>query len=69
MAARHGENFIPWYSRGKPLIVRSKKDLIEIILKSDDVKEAIALVARERAKQYEGHLQVMPAEDKIYGEI
>ena len=56
MAARHGENFIPWYSRGKALNVRSKKELIDIILQSDDVKEAIALVARERAKQYEGHL-------------
>jgi hypothetical protein len=29
----------------------------------------MAGLARERAKKYEGHLQVVPEEDKIFGEI
>jgi glycerone phosphate O-acyltransferase/fatty acyl-CoA reductase len=33
------------------------------------VKEVIANMVRERAKQYEGKLQVMPAEDKISADI
>lgn len=48
---------------------RSSDELKEIILSTNDVKEAMAELARERAKQYEGRLQVKPAEDKIYGEI
>ena len=56
-------------SYGKPLNVKSPDEIKEIILSSHDVKEAIANLARQKAKQYEGHLQPIPAEDKIYGEI
>lgn len=69
MGSKHGENYLPWYSRGKELKVRSIDEMKSIILGSDDVKLAIANLARERTKKYEGHLQAKPMEDKIYGEI
>ena len=59
MSAQHGENYLPyWYSRGKPLKVRTPEEMKRMILSSEQVKRAMALLVSERAKAYEGHLQV-----------
>ena len=42
MSNKHGENFIPFYTRGKPVQVRSTDDMKRLILNSDDVREVIA---------------------------
>jgi hypothetical protein len=50
MGSMHGENYLPWYSRGKELKVRSMEEMKSLILTSDEVKTAIANLARERTK-------------------
>ncbi len=42
MSNKHGENFIPFDTRGKPVQVRSPDDMKRLILNSDDVREVIA---------------------------
>lgn len=42
MAAQHGENYLPWYSRGQPLKVRTNDEMKQLILESEDVRKAIA---------------------------
>ena len=54
---------------GKPLQVRSPEEIKFRILNAVEVKDVMATLGRERAKKYEGHLQVIPQEDKIFGEI
>ena len=60
------ENFVPWSNVGKPLNVRTPDELKVLILGTDEVKDIMATLVRERAKQYQNHLQEQPAEDKIY---
>lgn len=52
MSAQHGENYIPWLSRGKPLKVRSSEEIKNLILGTHEVKEVIASLVREKTKQY-----------------
>lgn len=65
----HGENYVPWLSRGKPLRVRSPEEVKQAILGAAEVKEVIAALVREKSAQYQGHLQMLPAEDQIYKDI
>jgi hypothetical protein len=69
MSNKHGENFIPFYTRGKPVQVRTSEELKRLILNADDVREVIAQVVRERTEQYKHHYQLLPNEEKIYKEV
>jgi glycerol-3-phosphate O-acyltransferase len=40
-----------------------------LILGSDEVREVLAQVVRERTEQYKHHYQLLPNEDKIYKEV
>ena len=69
MSNKHGENFIPFFTRGKPIKIRTPDEIMRLILDSDDVKDAIAKVVNERTEQYKHHYQLLPNEDKIYKEV
>jgi hypothetical protein len=69
MSNKHGENFIPFYTRGKPVQVRTTEEMKRLILGSDEVREVLAQVVRERTEQYKHHYQLLPNEDKIYKEV
>jgi hypothetical protein len=56
MKGNFGENFLPWSSVGKPFFTRSPDEIKSLILQSDEVKDVIASLVRERAKQYEVRL-------------
>lgn len=49
MSNLHGENYIPWLSRGKPLKVKTPEEMKQAILNAPEVKEVIADLVRERA--------------------
>jgi hypothetical protein len=55
MSNKHGENFIPFFTRGKPIKIRTPDEIMRLILDSDDVKDAIAKVVNERTEQYKHH--------------
>jgi hypothetical protein len=55
MSNRHGEGYVPFYTRGKSLQVRTVEELKRLILDTDDVKNAIATMVRERTEQYKHH--------------
>jgi hypothetical protein len=69
MSNKHGENFIPYYTRGKPVQVRSIDELKRLILNSDDVRDVVAQVVRERTEQYKHHFNLLPNEELIYKEV
>jgi hypothetical protein len=50
MSNNHGENFIPFYTRGKPVQVRTTEEMKRLILGSDEVREVLAQVVRERTE-------------------
>jgi len=50
MTTKHGENYLPWATRGKPLKIRTPDEIKHMILNSHHVKEVIAKIAREKAK-------------------
>ena len=56
MSSKHGENYIPIFGRGKDIKVKSSEEIKRLILSSYEVKEELAIIAKEKAKQYEGHL-------------
>lgn len=69
MSNKHGENFIPFYTRGKPVQVRTPDEIKSLIINSDDVRDVIAQVVRDRTEKYKQHFQLLPNEDKIYKEV
>jgi len=69
MSNKQGDNFIPFYNRGRELKLRPIEELKRLILDSDDVKDAIAKVVRERTEMYKHYYQLLPNEDKIYKEV
>lgn len=70
MSNQHGENYVPWMSRGKELKVRTTEEIKNMILANHEVKEVMAAMVRERAKKLiADQFNVMPEEDKIYKQI
>jgi hypothetical protein len=55
MGIMHGENLLPWLSRGQPLKVRTTDEMKQMILGNHEVKEVIASMVRERAKKLADH--------------
>lgn len=55
MTNQHGENYIPWLSRGKPLKTRTAEEIKSLILGTNEVKEVVAAMVRERAKKLKDH--------------
>lgn len=53
MSANLGENLIPFYSRGKPVVVRTPEEMKTLILNSDDVRDAIAGLVRQKTQLYQ----------------
>lgn len=52
MGNLHGENYIPWLSRGKDLKVKTPEEMKNAILNCPEVKEVIADLVREKTKEY-----------------
>ena len=69
MSNQHGENYVPFLSRGKELKVRTPDEIKNLILANNEVKEVMAAMARERTKKLADHFNLMPEEDKIYQNI
>ena len=55
MASKHLENFIPYLALGKEVKVRTIEELKNIVLNSDDVRDVIVKVVKERTEQYRHH--------------
>jgi hypothetical protein len=45
-----GHNYMPWSNVGKTIVVRSPDEIKKMILGSDEVKEVMHALVRERAK-------------------
>ena len=56
MKSKFGENFLPWIKFGKTMNLKTPDEIKQVILGSDEVKDVMANLARQRAKQYENHL-------------
>ena len=44
-----GSNLFPWSRVGKPIVVRSPEEITQMILASDEVKEVMSSMVKERA--------------------
>lgn len=56
-------------THGKTVVVRPIEEFKQLILNSDDVKEVIAQVTRERAINLRGNFSLVPNEEKIYKQV
>ena len=55
MSNKHGENYLPFNQRGKPLRVKTPEEIRQRLLNAPDVREVIMKMVEERAKEFEGH--------------